>query len=311
MPLDSHTTPLPPEGLFYDDLHVGLRFPEPAGVTVDGGLAALYTAISGDGLALTVDRDLCREVTGREALLVNPALIMHVSIGASTVATRNVIGNLFYRNVVLARAVFRGETLHTTTGVAALSDARAKPGAAPRGKALLSIRTSSGDDVVVDYERCPLLPCRGDRAPGHMTTTSVRRPAIWICLPTTRASLRIGRLGRSDNTMTGRSARAAKTISVTWSIWQQHSCASRTIRQRCIATSTLRRMTAGWFTAVTRLRWRRHRSIGCSAAWPQSLGGIHVATPRRSSKVTFFRVDTRLSIKWRPVMAGHALSTSR
>ena len=167
MPLDSHTTPLPPDGLFYDDLHVGLRFPEPVGVAVDGGLAALYAAISGDGLALTLDRGLCERVTGRLGLIVNPALIMHVSIGASTVATRNVIGNLFYRNVVLARPVFRGETLHTTTGVAALCDARAKPGAAPRGKALLSICTSSRDGVVVDYERCPLLPCRGDLAPGH------------------------------------------------------------------------------------------------------------------------------------------------
>ena len=70
MPLDSYPTPLPPDGLFYDDLHVGLRFPAPAGVAVDGGLAALYTAISGDGLALTLDQGLCEQVTGHQALLV-------------------------------------------------------------------------------------------------------------------------------------------------------------------------------------------------------------------------------------------------
>lgn len=165
--LDARATPMPADGMFYDDLHVGLRFPEPAGVHIGSGESALYTAISGDGLALSIDADLCQAVTGNAALLVNPALVMHVSIGASTVATRNVIGNLFYRNVVLRRQVFQGETLRTVTGVRALSDARAKPGVAPRGKVLLSIETTSGDDVVVDYERCPLLPCRGANAPGH------------------------------------------------------------------------------------------------------------------------------------------------
>jgi 2-methylfumaryl-CoA hydratase len=167
MQLDSQTSPLPPEGMFYDDLHVGLRFESPPGVRVDAGIASLYTAISGDGLPLTLDGELCHRVTGRDDLLINPALVMHLSIGASTVATRNVIGNLFYRNVVLTRPVFSGETLHTTTRVAALSDSRPKAGSPPRGKALLSIRTTSGGDALVDYERCPLLPCRGDVAPGH------------------------------------------------------------------------------------------------------------------------------------------------
>lgn len=167
-PLDTEATPLPPEGMFYDDMHPGLRFPEPPGVMIDSGMTALYTAISGDGLALTLDRSLCEAVTGSPELLVNPALVMHVSIGASTVATRNVIGNLFYRNVMLRRQVFQNETLATVTGVRAMSDASPKPGRAPRGKALLTIETTSGDDVVVDYERCPLLPCRGDDAPGHV-----------------------------------------------------------------------------------------------------------------------------------------------
>jgi len=167
MALDLHQTPMPPAGFFYDDLHVGLRFPSPAGVCVDGGLAALYTAISGDGLPLSLDRELCHVVTGRNELLVNPALVMHVSIGASTVATRNVIGNLFYRHVLLRRQVHHGETLRTVTGVRALADSRPKPNSKPRGKALLSIETTAGSDVVVDYERCPLLPCENDTPPGH------------------------------------------------------------------------------------------------------------------------------------------------
>lgn len=167
MTLDAEATPLPPDGMFYDDLHRGLRFPEPPGVSIDSGLASLYTAISGDGLALTLDDELCRRVTGRAGLLANPALVLHVSIGASTVATRNVIGNLFYRNVVLRQQVFLGETLRTVTGVRAMADARAKEGVAPRGKVVLSIDTTSGGASVVDYERCPLLPCRGAEAPGH------------------------------------------------------------------------------------------------------------------------------------------------
>jgi len=168
MVLDSHVTPLPPKGLFYDDMHVGLRFPSPPGVLLDAGIASLYTAISGDGLALTLDQELCRTVTGSDRLLVNPALVLHASIGASTVATRNVIGNLFYRNVVLARQVFQGETLRTVTGVLAMADSRPKPGSAPRGKALLGIQTTTASgEVVVDYERCPLLPCQGDTPPGH------------------------------------------------------------------------------------------------------------------------------------------------
>jgi len=169
MALDSHVTPLPPQGMFYDDLHAGLRFPSPPGVVIDSGLAALYTAISGDGLALTQDQRLCMAVTGQPELLANPALVMHVSIGASTVATRNVIGNLFYRNVIIHTQVHQGATLRTVTGVQALADSRPKPGAPPRGKAVLSIQTilADSDDVVVDYERCPLLPCKGDTAPGH------------------------------------------------------------------------------------------------------------------------------------------------
>ena len=179
MALDSHVTPLPPKGLFYDDMHVGLRFGSPPGVVLDSGISSLYTAISGDGLALTLDHDLCRLVTGADSLLVNPALVLHVSIGASTVATRNVIGNLFYRNVVLAAQVHQGTTLRTVTGVLAMADSRPKPDTKPRGKALLGIQTTAADGtMVVDYERCPLLPCQGDEAPGHTDEIGPAAPEL-------------------------------------------------------------------------------------------------------------------------------------
>jgi acyl dehydratase len=160
-------------GPYYDDFARGLEFPVPAAVTLDAGLAAQYLAISGDGLVLCLDRELCREVTGSSSALVNPALVMHMSIGASTVATRKVLANLFYRGVVFRRPVFQGETLHTATRVAALSDARPRPDVVARGKALLAITTTSAGEVVVDYQRCALLPCRGDQPPGHSDDVGV------------------------------------------------------------------------------------------------------------------------------------------
>lgn len=158
---------IPADGPYYDDLEPGLVFPSPPAVTIDSGLSAAYQAISGDALPLCLDVPLAAAVTGVTAPLASPGLVLHLSIGASTVATKRVIANLFYRNVRLLRPVFRGETLHTVTRVEAMADASAKPGQRPRGKALLSIVTTADGEPVLDYQRCPLLPCRGDVAPGH------------------------------------------------------------------------------------------------------------------------------------------------
>jgi acyl dehydratase len=158
---------IPPDGPYYDDLQPGLVLPSPPAVTIDSGLAATYQAITGDALALCLDTRLSQRVTGRPEVLASPGLVMHLSIGASTVATKRVIANLFYRNVRLRRPVFRGETLHTVTTVVAMADSAPRPGQRPRGKALLRIVTTADDEVVLDYERCPLLPCRREVAPGH------------------------------------------------------------------------------------------------------------------------------------------------
>ncbi len=160
---------IPADGPYYDDLVTGFEFPKPSGVTIDDGLAAAYLAISGDAPALTIDAELCRAVTGRSERLANAALVMHLSAGASTVATKLVIANLFYRNVIIRRPVFIGETIQTSTTVLGMADASAKPGIAPRGKLLLGMQTvSTGTgDVIIDYERCPLLPCRAAEPPGH------------------------------------------------------------------------------------------------------------------------------------------------
>ena len=58
---------------------------------------------------------------------------MHVSIGQSTVATRRVIANLFYRGVVLRRQVFLGDTLATSVRILGLKENTRRPDRPPWG----------------------------------------------------------------------------------------------------------------------------------------------------------------------------------
>lgn len=136
-------------------------------MSIDDGTAAAYQAIAGDSLRLSLDRPLCLAVTGSPQLLVNPSLVFSISVGASTVATKRVVANLFYRNMLLRHQVFQGQTLETTTSVAALADASPKPGSPPRGKALLQMHTTADGQPLLDYQRCALIPCRHSEPPGH------------------------------------------------------------------------------------------------------------------------------------------------
>ncbi len=158
---------IPSDGPYYEDFVVGHAFDRPRGVTVDGGVAAVYQAIAGDGSALSLDRELAEAVTGHSTRLISPTLLMQISIGASTVATKRVVANLFYRDVKIRQQVFEGETLRTTTTVLALADASQKLGRPRRGKVLLGIETSASGKPVVRYERCALVRLRSDDLPGH------------------------------------------------------------------------------------------------------------------------------------------------
>jgi 2-methylfumaryl-CoA hydratase len=159
---------LPGDGPFYDDLHPGYRFPTPPPVTLDAGSTAAYRMIVGEHWPPGLDHRLASELTGQVAPLVNPGLVLSFAIGASTIATRRVIANLFYRDVILYRPVHVGETLTTTTEVVAMSDASARTDGAPRGKVLLGITARTDAGVVVDFQRCALIPCRGDVLPGYV-----------------------------------------------------------------------------------------------------------------------------------------------
>ena len=154
-------------GPFFEELERGQRFEAAPSLTLTPGHAALHQAIVGDRLRLALDTTLSARVLG--GALAHPALVCDVSIGQSTLATQRVIGNLFYRGLVLRRSPLIGDTLRTTTEVVALRQTSPKPGRAATGLAALRIRTTDQDDRrVLDYWRCAMLPLRDpDGRTGH------------------------------------------------------------------------------------------------------------------------------------------------
>jgi acyl dehydratase len=156
------------QGPFFDDLSVGEEFASAPAVTLTEGLAAAHQAITGDRLALALDHDLCREVTG-DGPLAPPALVWDVAIGQSTVVTRHVRANLFYRGLAFRRAPVLGDTLRTRTQIVGLRQNRPRPGRVPTGLAALRITTiDQRDRPVLDFWRCAMLPLRdSDRDTGH------------------------------------------------------------------------------------------------------------------------------------------------
>ena len=155
-------------GPYFEDLAHGQVFDAPA-LTLTWGHAAIHQAIAGDRLLLALDAPLSREVTGSEEALIHPNLVCDVAIGQSTVPTQRVLGNLFYRGLVLLRPVFRGDTLRTRTEVVALKQNRARADGSASGLAVLRIQTENQDgEPVLDFYRCPMIPL-GDPgvATGH------------------------------------------------------------------------------------------------------------------------------------------------
>tara|TARA_Y100001970_G_C14185395_1_gene832305 strand:- start:898 stop:1869 length:972 start_codon:yes stop_codon:yes gene_type:complete len=155
------------DGPYYEDMTPGMVFSSPPAVTVDDGITASYQSIVGEALPLVLDKQLCKAVTGSTSRLISPGLLLHLSIGASTVATKNVIANLFYRNVRILRQIYVGETIHTVTRVDSMCDSAPRPDRQPRGKVLLGIVTTADGDPVLDYQRCPLIRLKDGHLPGY------------------------------------------------------------------------------------------------------------------------------------------------
>lgn len=142
---------------YAEDLILGQPLPAAPPITIDDGLAWQYQGICGDSLRLPLSRPLAQRVTGQPSL-VNPGLALQIAIGQSTVATRRVIANLFYRDVRLKQQPPLGSTLSTV--VTPVAAAPTRPSAAgPRAKVLLSIVTKDQDDrLLADFQRLALLP---------------------------------------------------------------------------------------------------------------------------------------------------------
>lgn len=148
------------DGSYADDLPCGHPLPVAPSITIDAGLAATYQAITGDPLRLSLSAVDSTAVTGRAPRLANPGLALQVAIGQSTVATRRVIANLFYRDVALHRQVYLGDTLTTTVTPTAVELTRRGP-RRQRAKVLLQIETiDQHKQIVAQFERLALLPCR-------------------------------------------------------------------------------------------------------------------------------------------------------
>src|SRR5579864_2071035 len=148
------------EGPYFDELQVGQEFTGAPGLTLTSGLAAAHRAITGDRLALALDGELCREVTGG-GLIASPALVWDVAIGQSTVVTQHAKANLFYRGLAFRRVPVLGDTLRTVTRVVALRQNQPRVGRAPTGLAVLRISTVDQESrPVLDFWRCAMLPLR-------------------------------------------------------------------------------------------------------------------------------------------------------
>ena len=156
-------------GPWFDDLAVGDVIADAPAMTLTEGHAALHQAILGDRLRLPLDAPLARRVLGRDAVPAHPGLVCDVAIGQSTLFTRRVRANLFYRGLALHRLVVIGDTLRTSTRVVALRETTRRAERAATGLAVLRITTVDQEDrPVLDFLRCAMLPLRpGAPETGH------------------------------------------------------------------------------------------------------------------------------------------------
>jgi acyl dehydratase len=152
---------IPAGGPFFEDLEVGDLIDTAPALTLTAGHAAVHQAIVGDRLRLALDAPLARRVLGSETPLAHPALVCDVAIGQSTLVTRRVIANLFYRGLVLHRAPVIGDTLFTATEVVALRQTTLRANRPASGLAVLRVRTLDQEQrTVLDFWRCAMLPLR-------------------------------------------------------------------------------------------------------------------------------------------------------
>jgi acyl dehydratase len=156
-------------GPYFEDFAVGQVFDDAPALTLTPGHTALHQALFGDRLRLPLDATLSAEVTGRAEAYVHPNVVCNVVIGQSTVPTQRVLGNLFYRGLILLRPVFVGDTLRTRTEIVGLKQNKRRQGDTATGLVALRIQVENQHrQPVLDFWRCPMLPLREpERETGH------------------------------------------------------------------------------------------------------------------------------------------------
>jgi acyl dehydratase len=147
---------------YFDDLAIGEQIVDAAPLTLTEGHLAIHRALTGSQLILATSRPLSLAVTGR--WLADPTAVWDAAIGQSTAMTRRVIGNLFYRGLAFHRLPAVGDTLESTTEVAAL-----KQNSTPSGLAVLKVRTVDQEGrLILQFLRCAMLPLsRADVESAH------------------------------------------------------------------------------------------------------------------------------------------------
>jgi acyl dehydratase len=156
-------------GPWFEDFTVGDEFTDAPSLTITEGFTAIQQALFGERMRLTLDRELCNNVTGSTSALVSPSVVANIVIGQSTYASQRVLGNLFYRGVEFRQSVHVGDTLTTTTRVVALRQNKIKAGRASSGMVALEIcARNQRNEEVMHFWRCPMIPCKDtDAVTGH------------------------------------------------------------------------------------------------------------------------------------------------
>jgi len=157
------------EGPYFEDFVKGESLEPAPSVTLTEGHAVAHQMLFADRLRLPLDHELCKQVTGSTRALVNPSMVINMAIGQTTYATQNVIGNLFYRGLVMKRPVYVGDTLYTSTKVVLLKQNSTKKGRPASGLVVLEIRVlNQNNDEILHFWRCPMVPCRDQSSvTGH------------------------------------------------------------------------------------------------------------------------------------------------
>jgi 2-methylfumaryl-CoA hydratase len=164
----SHQVTNHQEAPWFEDFTVGDDFSMVPSVTITEGFAAIHQAIFGDRLRLPLDHHLSKQVTSDR--LVNPSLLCNLAIGQSTFPSQRVMGNLFYRGLIIHKPVFLGDTIKTKTKVVALRQNSLKPGRAASGMVALQMHViNQKGETVMLFWRCPMIPCKDKEAnTGHL-----------------------------------------------------------------------------------------------------------------------------------------------